>query len=42
MQGVYYNQAGPRPDTTGATTKTAAAHAAHLARLLQASPYPAS
>jgi multimeric flavodoxin WrbA len=42
MQGEDYADVGPRPDTTGATTKTAAAHAAHLARLLRDTPYPPS
>ncbi|MFG1921659.1 flavodoxin family protein [Cryptosporangium sp. NPDC048952] len=40
MQTVDYDEAGPKPDTTGAATKTLAANAAHLARLLQASQYP--
>lgn len=40
MQGVDYNDVGPRPDTTGVATKAAAAHAAHLARLLRQQPYP--
>ncbi|MFI5734868.1 flavodoxin family protein [Kribbella sp. NPDC051587] len=42
MGSVDYNDAGPKPDTTGTTTKTAAANAAHLARLLRADAYPAS
>jgi len=42
MQGVDYDQAGPKPDTTGRTTKTFAANAAHLARLLADRPYPPS
>jgi hypothetical protein len=42
MQKVDYDQAGPKPDTTGGTTKTLAANTAHLARLLQESPYPAA
>ena len=41
MQKTDYDAAGPKPETTGAATKTAAAHAAHLARLLKADPYPA-
>jgi multimeric flavodoxin WrbA len=41
MGGVDYQDAGPKPDTTGAATKTLAANAAHLARLLARSPYPA-
>lgn len=40
MGKVDYDQAGPKPDTTGAATKTLAANAGHLARLLQASQYP--
>ena len=42
MQKTDYNEVGPRPDTTGAATKTLAAHAAHLARLLRERPYPPS
>lgn len=42
MGKVDYKDAGPKPDTTGAAAKTLAANAAHLARLLVASPYPAS
>jgi multimeric flavodoxin WrbA len=42
MQKVDYADAGPKPDTTGAATKTLAANAAHLARLLTAKPYPPS
>ena len=42
MGRVDYNDAGPKPDTTGGTTKTVAAHAAHLARLLADHPYPPS
>lgn len=41
MGGVDYNDAGPKPDTTGKATKTLAANAAHLAHLLRANPYPA-
>lgn len=40
MQKTDYDQAGPKPDTTGAATKTLAANAAHLARLLKSSQYP--
>ena len=36
-----YRDAGPKPDTTGRATKTLAANAAHLARLLADNPYPA-
>jgi multimeric flavodoxin WrbA len=42
MGAVDYNQAGPKPDTTGAATKTVAANTAHLAHLLAGSPYPPS
>ncbi|MFK4089597.1 flavodoxin family protein [Kribbella sp. NPDC020789] len=42
MGSVDYTDAGPKPETTGAATKTAAANAAHLARLLRADAYPAS
>jgi len=42
MHNVDYVDAGPKPDTTGAATKTLAANAAHLARLLLADPYPPS
>lgn len=41
MGSVDYNDAGPKPGTTGLTTKTAAANAAHLARLLRDQQYPA-
>ncbi len=40
MQKTDYADAGPKPDTTGAATKTLAANASHLARLLTAEPYP--
>jgi multimeric flavodoxin WrbA len=39
MQKLDYDKAGPKPDTTGATTATLAANAAHLARLLSDQPY---
>jgi multimeric flavodoxin WrbA len=42
MQGTDYQDKDPRPETTAQTTKTLAANAAHLARLLKESPYPAS
>ncbi|SES00448.1 Multimeric flavodoxin WrbA [Lentzea xinjiangensis] len=42
MQTLDYDRAGPKPDTTGAATKTLAANAAHLARLLRDTPYPPS
>ncbi len=41
MQKLDYQDAGPKPDTTGEATTTLAASAAHLARLLAGSPYPA-
>jgi multimeric flavodoxin WrbA len=40
MGSVDYRDAGPKPDTTGAATKTLAANTAHLARLLADRPYP--
>ena len=40
MGSEDYQDAGPKPDTTGLTTKTAAANAAHLARLLREAQYP--
>jgi multimeric flavodoxin WrbA len=40
MGRVDYDQAGPKPDTTGKATKTLAVNAAHLAHLLAANPYP--
>ncbi|GAA3454176.1 flavodoxin family protein [Dactylosporangium matsuzakiense] len=42
MGKVDYADAGPKPDTTGTATKTLAANAAHLAKLLNDSPYPSS
>jgi multimeric flavodoxin WrbA len=42
MGKLDYDKAGPKPDTTGATTKTLAANTAHLARLLHDAPLPAS
>ncbi len=42
MGRLDYTDAGPKPDTTGRTTTTVAAHAAHLARLLTDHPYPAN
>ena len=41
MQGTDYLDMDPRPEKTAQTTKTLAANAAHLARLLKASDYPA-
>ncbi|TWG96459.1 multimeric flavodoxin WrbA [Nocardioides sp. J9] len=40
MQGTDYQDLDPEPEKTATTTKTLAANAAHLARLLKASPYP--
>jgi len=42
MGSVDYDQAGPKPDTTGAATAALACNAAHLARLLTERPYPAA
>jgi multimeric flavodoxin WrbA len=42
MQKTDYKDAGSKPDTTGAATKTLAANTAHLAALLNAHPYPPS
>lgn len=42
MGKVDYNEAGPKPDTTGAATKTLATNAAHLARLLANQTYPSA
>ena len=42
MHAVDYQDLGETPETVASTTKTAAANAAHLARSLQASPYPPS
>ncbi|WP_460869928.1 flavodoxin family protein [Nocardioides pakistanensis] len=42
MQGIDYQDKDPRPEKTAQTTKTLAANAAHLARLLQQNQYPAS
>jgi multimeric flavodoxin WrbA len=40
MQGTDYKDKQPRPQKTAQTTKTLAANAAHLARLLRDAPYP--
>lgn len=40
MQATDYKDKDPRPEKTAQTTKTLAANAAHLARLLAGSPYP--
>lgn len=42
MQATDYKDKDPRPEKTDQTTRTLAANAAHLARLLQEHPYPAS
>lgn len=42
MGKVDYNDAGPKPDTTGTATKTLATNTAHLARLLKSQQYPPS
>jgi multimeric flavodoxin WrbA len=42
MQTLDYDQAGPKPDTTGKATAALAANTAHLARLLSENPYPAA
>jgi multimeric flavodoxin WrbA len=42
MGSVDYDQAGPKPDTTGSAAKTVAANTAHLAWLLADQPYPPS
>ena len=41
MQAVDYSDLDETPEKTAATTRTLAANAVHLARLLQDSPYPA-
>ena len=40
MGKVDYQDAGPKPDTTGTATRTLAANTAHLAHLLAERPYP--
>ncbi|MEO3770406.1 NAD(P)H-dependent oxidoreductase [Micromonospora sp. B9E7] len=40
LHKVDYRDAGPKPDTTGRTTKALALNTAHLARLLAEQPYP--
>ncbi|MGC4868422.1 flavodoxin family protein [Micromonospora sp. DT53] len=40
LQTVDYRDAGPKPDTTGRTTKALALNTAHLARLLADQSYP--
>ncbi|MFF5231408.1 flavodoxin family protein [Dactylosporangium sp. NPDC000521] len=40
MGKVDYKDAGPKPGTTASATRTLAANAAHLARLLRSTPYP--
>jgi hypothetical protein len=41
MQATDYQDKQPRPEKTVQTTKTLAANAAHLARVLKDAPYPA-
>jgi multimeric flavodoxin WrbA len=40
MNKLDYDQAGPKPDTTGKATAALAANTAHLAHLLTDRPYP--
>jgi hypothetical protein len=42
MQTLDYDQAGPKPDTTGKATTALAANTAHLARSLSENPYPSA
>jgi len=42
MQSTDYRDLDPEPEKTATTTTTLAANAAHLARLLRGSPYPAA
>jgi multimeric flavodoxin WrbA len=42
MQAVDYKDVSPTPEKTEGTTRTLARHAAHLARLLAGSSYPAA
>ncbi len=42
MQGIDYQDKDPRPESTEQTTRTLAANASHLARLLRDNPYPAA
>ncbi|MBM6401571.1 flavodoxin family protein [Phycicoccus sonneratiae] len=42
MTGTDYRDLDETPEATASATQSAAAHAAHLARLLRADPYPAS
>ncbi|GAB2888575.1 flavodoxin family protein [Nocardioides pacificus] len=42
MQGTDYNEVSPRPEKTASTTRTLAVNAAHLAKLLKESNYPAA
>lgn len=42
MNKTDYIDVGPRPETTGAATRSAAANAAHLAHLLASAPYAKS
>jgi hypothetical protein len=40
MHSTDYQDLDPKPEKTQATTKTLAANAAHLARVLRDAPYP--
>jgi hypothetical protein len=40
MQKTGYVDAGPKPDTTGAATRTLATNTVHMARMLHHGPYP--
>lgn len=42
MQATDYKDKDPRPEKTDQTTRTLAANAAHVARLLRENPYPAA
>ncbi len=42
MQGTDYKDLDSTPEATAGTNETVAVNAAHLARLLQRDPYPAS
>lgn len=42
MASTDYQELSPTPEATAATTRTVAANAAHLARLLRSEPYPPS
>jgi hypothetical protein len=42
MQSKDYQDLPETPEETAGSTRTAAVHAAHLARLLRGAPYPSS